>query len=671
MELLWEGKYDASGKRVAPVRIALPFQTVETVNESTQERQRAFDLFNDGQETDWRNRLIWGDKKYVLPSLLPEFAGKVNLIYIDPPFDTGANFSFTTTIPASSSIAVGNTPPLLTQVNNAEISFVKEPSMIEQKAYRDTWGVSPAESRRGVSSLDKYIKWFYETMVILRELLTEDGSIYVHLDYHVSFYCKVILDELFGGENYINEVVWKRADAHNDPAKYGNIHDTVLYYAKGNKRTWNSPKLTLIDAKLETDSHYVWDAQKGMYFRLGDLKAPGNRGPRYVYKGQDRYWKWTQEKLEAADTAGELYFTKNGIPFYKLWIENAEMGVQDIWMDLPQVKSGEEKQQYPTQKPEALLERIIKASSNEGDLILDCFCGSGTTAAVAEKLGRRWITCDLGRFAIHTARKRMLAIPNVKPFSVQNLGRYERQEWQKAEFGEDAPTLQLAYRNFMLNLYKARPLTGGYLWLHGVKNGRYVHVGSVDAPIAAREVQQIAVEFRQSVGSGKDAPETNGVDVLGWDFAFEINEMVRQQVEASNIKMRFIKIPREVLEKKAVEQGDIQFFELAALKVDVQTGGKSATVHLTDFLMDLDFVPADVQKAVTHWEQWIDYWAIDWDYQKDAFHNMDQQYRSRKSTGLQLQMAHIYAEAGTYTVLVKVIDILGNDTTRSLTVTIE
>ncbi len=185
-ELIWEGKYK-DGKKVAPVRIALPFQTIETVNESAQERQRSLDLFASGREPEWRNRLIWGDKKYVLPSLLPDFAGKVNLIYIDPPFDTGADFSFKATIPDNPETREDETT-----------TFIKEPSILEQKAYRDTWGVSPAERQSGVQSLDKYLRWFYETVVLLHELLSEDGAFYVHLDWHVGHYAKTVVDEIFG-----------------------------------------------------------------------------------------------------------------------------------------------------------------------------------------------------------------------------------------------------------------------------------------------------------------------------------------------------------------------------------------------------------------------------------------------------------------------------------------
>jgi adenine-specific DNA-methyltransferase len=178
-ELVWEGKYDDGGRRVAPLRVALPFQTVETVNESAQDRQRSLLLGSGFREEEWRNRLIWGDKKYVLPSLLPEFAGKVNLIYIDPPFDTGADFSFTATVPDDP-----ETP------GDDSFKFTKEPSIIEHKAYRDIWGGAQTH-------LDAYLKWFYETIVLTHELLSDDGSIYVHLDWHGGHYAKVILDEVF------------------------------------------------------------------------------------------------------------------------------------------------------------------------------------------------------------------------------------------------------------------------------------------------------------------------------------------------------------------------------------------------------------------------------------------------------------------------------------------
>jgi len=596
-ELIWEGKYD-KGKKTAPLRVALPFQTVETVNESAQDRQKSLELFRSGRETEWRNHLIWGDKKYVLPSLLPEFAGKVNLIYIDPPFDTGADFSF--------------------QVEIDGENFTKEPSVIEMKAYRDTWG-------RG---LDSYLQWFYETVVLLRELLHETGSIYVHLDWRVGHYAKAILDEVFGTDSFRNEVVWHYKLGMKARSKKFHVHHDNLFW-------------------------YVKSATAFIYNEIRiPLDAPIRR---------------PKVKFDSKTKRAHQMHDEEGRPLYHMSVDEL---VGTVWDILNIAPLSSERVGYDTQKPEALLERIIKASSNPGDLVLDCFVGSGTTAAVAEKLGRRWIACDLSRFAIHTTRKRLLSIPNVKPFVIQNLGKYERQVWQAAEFGEEAEAKVQAYRRFILELYHAQPITG-YTWLHGLKAGRMVHVGAVDSPVSPGDIAQIAAEFKKAVGTGEDAPTVNGVDVLGWDFAFELNEVAKQQASQANIQMRFLKIPRDVMDKRAVEQGDIQFFELAALSVDVQTSGRTVTLKLTDFVIPPDEVPEEVQKAITHWQQWIDYWAVDWNNNGDTFHNEWQDYRTRKKRDLQMQVSHTYAEPGEYTIVVKVIDILGNDTTKTLKVKVE
>jgi adenine specific DNA methylase Mod len=623
-ELIWEGKYDKDGKKTAPLRVALPFQTVETVNESAQDRQKSLELFRSGRETEWRNRLIWGDKKYVLPSLLPEFAGKVNLIYIDPPFDTGADFSF--------------------QVEIDGENFTKEPSVIEMKAYRDTWG-------RG---LDSYLQWFYETVVLLRELLHETGSIYVHLDWRVAQYARAVLDEVFGVENYRNEIRWRRQPVRGAKAtsnQYARNSDTLLFYSKTEFWTWNG-------AYKPYDEDFIREKFRpdpsGRLFRDCDLGD------------------YSEESIKEFEKQGRIYVTSKGKKRLIRYLDEEKgEALGDIWTDISEVNSmAQERTTYPTQKPEALLERIIKASSNPGDLVLDCFVGSGTTAVVAEKLGRRWIACDLSRFAIHTTRKRLLSIPNVKPFVIQNLGKYERQVWQAAEFGEEAEAKVQAYRRFILELYHAQPITG-YTWLHGLKAGRMVHVGAVDSPVSPGDIAQIAAEFKKAVGTGEDAPTVNGVDVLGWDFAFELNEVAKQQAAQANIQMRFLKIPRDVMDKRAVEQGDIQFFELAALSVDVQTSERKVTLKLTDFVIPPDEVPEEVQKAITHWQQWIDYWAVDWNNNGDTFHNEWQDYRTRKKRDLQMQVSHTYAEPGEYTIVVKVIDILGNDTTKTLQVKIQ
>lgn len=660
-ELIWDGKYDAHGKKQGPVRIALPFQTVETVNESAQDRRRNLELFASGRDTEWRNRLIWGDKKYVLPSLLPEFAGKVNLIYIDPPFDTGANFSFTATIPDHSDEGGGETT-----------SFLKEPSILEQKAYRDTWG-------RG---LDSYLQWFYETCVLLAEFLGESGSVYVHLDWHVAPYAKTVMDEVFGQQNFVNEIIWRRAFAHNDPARCGNIHDTLLFYARSDDRVWNEvwqkPSKEYVDQFFDQFD----EARKERYARL-PLDAPrhGEGGNlvyewRGVWPAKNRTWAYVKEKMQEFDRAGRIHYPQKGVPRLKRY-ESEYQGtvLQDIWLDVNKIHNqSPELLHFPTQKPEALLERVIKASSNENDLLLDCFVGSGTTAAVAEKLGRRWIACDLSRFAIHTTRKRLLGIPNVKPFAVQNLGKYERQAWQVAEFPangkdhlEEQREREAAYRSFILDLYHAKPMTG-YAWLHGVKSGRMVHVAAVDAPVTQADVKAIAREAWKAIGAAKDAPTKAAVDILGWEFALEVNELAKLVAAESRVDVSFKRIPRDVLDKKAVEQGDVRFFELGALSVDVKKKGREVALKLADFVIPTDDIPEEARKAIKHWSQLVDYWAVDWDFKEDTFHNQWQAYRTRKDPKIELATSYEYKEPGKYQVVVKVIDILGNDTTKTLEV---
>ncbi len=249
---------------------------------------------------------------------------------------------------------------------------------------------------------------------------------------------------------------------------------------------------------------------------------------------------------------------------------------------------------------------------------------------------------------------------------VQNLGKYERQAWQAAEFADPAQraSVQARYRNFILDLYHAAPIDG-YTWIHGMKAGRLVHVGSVDAPIALGEVKGIVNEFWRV--KGRDAGEhSNGIDILGWDFAFDLNETAKQMALDANIRLAFKKIPREVLEKKAVEQGDIFFYELAALDVEVKPGKQSVSVELKNFFVPPDDVPEEVRGAITHWSQWIDYWAVDWDYRDDTFHNQWQTYRTKKEPKIGLRAFHEYEAPGSYTIVIKVIDILGNDTTKAI-----
>lgn len=662
-ELIWDGKYDGHGKKQGPVRIALPFQTAETVNESAQDRRRNLELFASGQDTEWRNRLIWGDKKYVLPSLLPEFAGKVNLIYIDPPFDTGADFSLTANIPPRNEDDDG-------------LPFTKEPSILEQKAYRDTWG----------EGLDSYLQWFFEAALLFCELLSDTGSLYVHLDYHVAHYAKAVLDDVLGVLNFRSEIIWKRISAKNDATQgargFPINYDVILFYSKTDRFFWRQQYTELEKSYVDNFYRFI-EPETGRRYRLGDLTAPGRgtRGhPEYEFLGVRRFWRYNKEKMKQLHAEGRIVQSSMGsVPAIKRYLDESQgQPVQTIWTDIPPVQGqANERVGYPTQKPEALMERIINASSENGDLVLDCFVGSGTTAAVAEKLNRRWIVCDLGRFAIHTTRKRLLGISNLKPFAVQNLGKYERQVWQAAEFPpngknrlEEQCQREAAYRTFILDLYHAKPISG-YPWLHGTKSGRMVHVAPVDAPVTQADVKAIARDTWKAVASGRDAPTKAGVDILGWEFAFDLNETAKQAAAESRVDVSFKRIPREVLDKKAVEQGDVKFFELGALSLDLKQKNRTVTLKLSDFVIPTDDIPEEARKAIKHWSQLVDYWAVDWDFKGDTFHNQWQAYRTRKEPKIELATSYEYKEAGKHQVVVKVIDILGNDTTKTLEIAVK
>lgn len=425
-ELVWPGKYNEDGTLKEVPRVSLPFQVIETVNESRatrdvkkQQLPLLFDIYEgtegDTFEEGWKNKLIWGDNLLVMGSLLEKFAGKIDLIYIDPPFATGADFSFEVPIGEE-----GGT-------------VLKEQSIVEEKAYRDTWG-------RGA---DSFVTMIYERLLLMREMLAENGSIYVHCDWKMNALVRIVLDEIFGKANFRNELVWHYPgrEMHIN-TKFNCKHDTIFFYSKSE------------GSRISMESVAVpYDKQE----RLKNLRRKLHVDP------DGREWVW--------ETRGQAAGQK---PYKRDVDDIISQGkpLSDVWSDLQFLRGNHpERVDYPTQKPEQLVKRIIKASSTEGDLVADFFCGSGTTLAVAEKLRRRWIGCDLGRWGIHVTRKRLLGIENCKPFEVLNLGKYERQYWQGVTFGgdEDKPVTEQAlyeYLAFILKLYGAHPVAG-MSHLHG------------------------------------------------------------------------------------------------------------------------------------------------------------------------------------------------------------
>ena len=597
-ELVWPGKHNEDGTLKEVPRVNLPFQVIETVNESRATREAKkqqlpllFDIY-EGKEGDtfeegWKNKLIWGDNLLVMESLLEKFAGKIDLIYIDPPFATGADFSFKA------------------EVGESGEEIYKEQSVIEEKAYRDTW--------RG--GLETYLAMMAPRLARLRDLLAESGSLFVHIDTRVNSHLRLILDELFGSHALVNEITWCYGGGGAPRNYYPKKHDTLLWYVKGKSWTFNRQFRPYSEGTLER----------------GLTKVKG--------------------------------------PKYELRKEGA--GLDDWWADKIVQKilspTAYENLKFPTQKPEGLLSRILEGHSNSGDLVADFFCGSGTTLAVAEKLGRRWIGCDLGRWGIHVTRKRLLGIKNCKPFEVLNLGKYERQYWQGVTFGEakDRPITEQAlyeYLAFILKLYGAQPVAG-MTHLHGKKGKTMIHIGAVDAPVTIGEIDA-------AVGECISLKQKD-LHILGWEWEMGLYELMVTEAKRKGVKLLLRQIPREVMEQQAAAKGDVRFFELAYLQATIRKPRRlTAEVALQDFVIpNSELIPDEVRSKVKKWSDYIDYWAVDWDFQNDTFMQGWVAYRTRKERALPLVSDdHTYENPGQYRVLVKVIDIFGNDTSQAFDV---
>jgi len=619
VELLWADKYDKfeKGERVLIEKPNLPFQVVETIN-----RPRLKDLgeildqlqyypeskYPENYPKDWKNKLIWGDNKLVMSSLIKQgWAGKINLIYIDPPFFTGADFT------------------IRTKLGDERIE--KEPSIIEERAYKDTWS-------GGIAS---YLKYMYERLVLMRELLAENGSIYVHLDYHVEHYVKVMMDEIFGYENFRNEIVW-HYDIGSGPKKdLKRKHDIILRYSKTDNYIFNGIRIP---------------SRNPNRYNLVDEK-----GRRYFVRG---------------DTGKKCYLDE-GIPADDV-LSFLDTDVLRTLNSMSRERIG-----FDTQKTEFLINLFILASSNLGDIVSDFFCGSGTTLAVSEKLGRRWIGGDLSKFAIQVTRKRLLDIHNSKdliaeekgkysnparPFELWNIGNYETVYWQER---------QDEYLAFMLKLYQAAPLTG-FRYLHGRKGNRAAHIGPLNAPVTMEDVEKVVVECRGN--------NFNKADILGWEWSYEVNELAKTSAKKNGVDLKLVqipsvneiksslvgfdlqllKIPEQIVEKELAKY--IKFPEVAYLEIESKLNGKEIILKIIDFQLSPTAELAEIASKVKDSRELIDYWAIDWDYKNDTFHNQWQSFRVKKNLRVDYQARHKYEDVGNYEIMIKVVDVFGNDTNK-------
>jgi len=653
-----------NGRKEDVTNVALPFHSIEHIDEPRKETSQTLELFDTRgrQLKGWTNKLIWGDNKLILSSLANgpirdeiEKEGGLKLIYIDPPFAVGADFGF--------EIEIGG--------EKAE----KKQSIIEEIAYRDTWG-------KGISS---YLSMMYERLKLMHNLLADDGSIYVHCDWRVFPPLRMLMDDLFGANNFQRELIWSFDTKSGYKSAVNNwvrSHDSIMYYSKS--------------------SSYIFNKQ-------------------YLPYSEDYI-----SRFKKTDKDGRLFRDDRGSGVKQYLDELKGISVPDVWSDIKsfqQDATSNEYLKYPTQKPEALLERIIKASSNEGDLVADFFCGSGTTAAVAEKLGRKWIAADLGRFAIHTTRKRLIGVQrelqaagkNFRAFEILNLGKYERQFFMDDLTNGKRKAKEDLYVDLILEAYKAKRIDG-HSTLHGQKAGRFVHVGPLDVPVTQSRLVDIFEECRKNLYTQ--------VDVLGFEFEMGLTPQFIQELKEKGVSITLKYIPKDVFDKRAVEKGQVKFFDVAYLNTKEKINGKSITIELTDFVThytqdDIEElqqsmragskvviedgqiikVEKDKNGIITKtiltkdWHDWIDYWAIDFNYEDKKeiikikndsgeieehwtgnylFENEWQSFRTKKNPTLEFtSIAYEYKKAGKYKVMVKVVDILGIDTSKIIEVHIK
>ena len=660
IELVWNGKSQEI------TNVVLPFQTIEHVDEPRAEESLLiqpglFDLTSGRQLKGWTNKLIWGDNKFVLSSLKSgplreeiEANGGIKLIYIDPPFDVGADFTM--------------------DVEVGEETLEKEPSILEEIAYRDTWG-------KGGDSFNQMI---FERLTLMHSILSQDGTIMVHCDYRVSAYIKLVLDEIFGREQFLNEIIWKYSGGRLGKKHFGRKHDTIFWYSKTPRYTFNpdSVRQEYSQATIERFKSVVHNKRDGKDFGVQELNQEG-KFPEDVF---------------------------------------------DVSIEAP---SSRTRTGYPTQKPEKLLEKIILAATNQGDVVADFFCGSGTTAAVAEKLGRKWITSDLGKFAIHTTRKRLIGVQRelkaqdkeFRAFEILNLGKYERQLFITGIDEIDAKTLnqkelnkEQAFIRLIATAYKAEPVTG-FRTFRAKKAGRVVAIGPVDMPVSRLFAEQVVDECIEK-GITK-------VDLLGFEFEMGLFPSIQDEAASKGVDLVLKHIPKEVFDKRAVDKGEARFHDVAYIEIRPHLKGSSVAIELTNYSVfytqgvtsfaednlksggsqivvengqvikiskDKNGFVNPREVLTKNWYDWIDYWSIDFDFtnRKEIirvqdpqtgevketwtgdyiFENEWQSFRTRQDRTLELKSVFNEVPPGKRKIAVKVVDIFGNDTMKVITVTI-
>ncbi len=601
------------GKRPIDTISNYPAQLVDTYNVENPEPEPTYDRFKDGP-----NLLFHGDNKEILSTLLVQgFRGKIDLIYIDPPFASGADY-----------------------VRKVALRGKKEDleaeghSVIEQTQYTDIW------------ANDNYLQFMYERLILMSELLSDNGSIYVHCDWRMNSYLRLAMDEIFGRSFFVNEIIWKKIRSSKGQAKgFGNVHDTIYFFSKSADYLHNK-QYTSHDPKL-LESHYnLIDEETGQRYQLADFTQKGAGGPKYfgdrglMAPPPGKHWIWSQERINEALEKGSIVFTQSGKPRVKRFLDESKgKPVEDIWIDIFPINSqANESIGYPTQKPETLLERIINASSNEDSIVLDCFVGSGTTAAVAEKLGRRWIAADINKGAIQTIIKRLQKLPDTQ----RGIAHYRVNNYEAST--------DLERRDIVIKKYGVQT-DRQEAFFDGTLDGTLVKIIDLTKPLTPLDIQTIKDELENR------PEESRNITV----FCYGTNSNIQAELKAEN-RQRGV---NKMFVRDIGNEG-ITTFEPASAEVNFERGGDSVTVTIADYIsptilarMDIDRTIFDEQ--IDDFRAQIDCVLIDTDYTSEHFKIVESDVPKKKEDFVDGEYT-VSLPRPDASVAVKIIDMLGEET---------
>ncbi len=597
-ELIWDGKEAKEEKLISDFKILEDFIYTQNICDSNKVVKTEL-VNSDYLLEDWSNKLIHGDNKLILASLKKgklrdqvNKIGGIKLIYIDPPFDVGTDFKMDLTIDSEASSESLET--------------------ISQIAYHDSWG----------SQEESYLSMIYERIKIAYSLLHDDGFMFVHCDYRIDAYLRLIMDELFGKSCFVNQIIWRRkgGSALKGMACLSNAHDIILCYSKKQGTRINS---IYSDASSEyINKQFKYKDPDGRAYMVNVMRSPSPRpNLKYNYKGYKtppNGWSVPRKTMDKLDAEGRLHYpeSKNKQIYKKIYLdEYPGQLINTLWTNIPALKgNNKEILGYPTQKPEALLERIIKIGSRPGDLVFDFFCGSGTTCAVAEKLGRKWIGADNGQLAIHITKKRLLDLRSYSSqlnsqktyFQLLTLGNDEKQyfidklecssedEQPKSKKGEN-------FQRLVLRTYKAKPING-FTLISGKKSDKYVAIWKTS--------KRCPWSFIKDVIHEAISESITKVEILSFDYDFGLLNIAEELAKEEGIDLSLKYIPRDIFNANAIKKENLTFYNSSFLKIKTSIRDGQAVITMQNYSISKSNPTEEAKPDFRQWVDIIDYWSV-------------------------------------------------------------